>query len=316
MPGQDCTGAAEKYNNKHNICASWDGTQAAPFVSVGQVGTSTSVFSSTEFNAGGTSDHHVTAQPGSFGANTWGATSADENYGASMNWTFAVSEPSDTVSGAATQTGDSNGSQSCNNGTYIACSATGQMGQVGGSSNPTNPENRVSYQLANAPMVVDVINNTGATMTQQGAPVLNYLQPSTTGSSGNAACIAPVSPTGTPAPCPSASGPSPIREGTATSAFYRQLGVNTGEYKVVYSFADVNNPQVTHNVTIDVQATPANTGGSSIAEWTTTTANTTCTDNPTGPVSNPNQATCNLVWSGNSQWLAFLTLQVTVNAAP
>lgn len=314
VPGQDCTAAAEKYNNKHNVCASWDGTQAAPFVSVGQVGTSTQVFSVTEFNAGGTSDHHVTQQPGSFGATTWGATSADDNYSGEMNWTFSVSEPSDTVTGWANQTKDTDGNQGCGNGTYIACTATGQVGQIGGSSNPTNPVNRVSYQLANAPMAITVINNTGQTMTQRGAPQINYLQASSTGTSGNSACIAPASaapsPAPAPTPCPSPSGAAPIAPGTATYAFYRQVGGSgsapAGEVTMTYLFTDANNPQVTHNVTIDVQAVPGQTasGNPSI-----------CTDAPIGG-SSPNQATCDTVWSGTSSWLDMLTLQVTVNAAP
>ncbi|MFI0431918.1 MAG: hypothetical protein ACH36H_02105 [Candidatus Nanopelagicales bacterium] len=289
-PG-DCATAVRIHDNKHNICATW--TNDAPnFLAPKQLFTGPLNFSFDSIDANGDTAHHINKYPAPwFGASTWAATSAATGYGASMNWVVSSNEPGDTISGVATQDKDNDHTQPCNGvEQYVACLVTrAEMSAIDG-----NRVFNVTYDLVNAPLTVEVINNTGKPMTLTAAPALSNIKASGKGTAGTAS-IAP-SAQGTPAK-------------SAIFGSYRHTGGQAASLKAVYSFPDATNGDVTHMVTVAIEMVPNKSADP--RSWTVDTSRSSCTDNPIGG-SSPATAQCTVGWSGNLSWFASAAATVNV----
>lgn len=286
----DCQAAGRVHDNKHNICATWI-NNAPNFIAPKTLVQGPINFTYNSIDAGGVNAHHINRYPGWFGTSTWAATSAETGYGASMNWVFSAAEPSDTITGSATQDKDNGHTESCTGVQgYVGCHVT-RSDMVGMDGNRFL---MVTYDLINAPLTVMVVNNTGQQMTVEGSASFSNAMASARGSVGTAS-IAP------------ASG------GTANSAIfggYRSTGGQAASFKVVYSFPDTNDRSVTHKVTVALEMVPSK--ASDFAAWGVDTSKSTCTDNPIGG-SSPPKAQCTIGWTGNTTWFASAAATVNVS---
>lgn len=289
----DCLGAKRQHNNHNNVCAVWE-NNAPSFSGPGQLSTAGN-FTVTSFDGNAGSHHHVNATPGTFGDGTWGATSAEHFYDATMAWQFTSAEPADTVSGTAQLIYNGPTSSNCTTGQqYLSCFVT-----KAATVEPFDGERlyQVAYGIFNAPLTVQVRNNTGKTMTLQGPPAQSFVLPSAKGTSG----------TDTIAPA------SDGRANAAIWSMYRSNGGQPASFQVTYSFADTTDAAVTHTVTVTADVTPVNPGGDA-RSWTVNTSKSTCVDNPIGG-SSPAKAQCTIGWTGNSGWFQSAVMTVTVSNA-
>lgn len=289
----DCLGAKRIHNNHNNVCAVWE-NNAPTFSGPGQLSTASN-FTVTSFDGNAGSHHHVNATPTAFGDGTWGATSAEHLYDATMAWQFASAEPADTVSGTAEQVYNGPTSSGCSTQQqYLSCFVT--------KSNTVDPFDgerlyQVAYGIFNAPLTIQIRNNTGKTMTLQGTPAQSFVLASTKGSAGTAAI-------------------PPALDGKASAAtwgMYRSNGGQPASFQTVYSFPDTNDAAVTHSVTVTADVTPVAAGGDA-RSWTVNTSKSTCVDDPIGG-SSPAKAQCSIGWTGNSGWFQSAVMTVTVSNA-
>ena len=282
----NCPGAVRINDNKHNICATWV-NDAPVFTGPGVLSNATANFDVRRFDANGTSTHHVSHKPDPFGPSTWGATSAATGYGASMDWTFGSAQPQDTINGSATQDSDDGHTATCgaSTGQYLLCAATSTtMTQIDG-----NRVNVVAYDIVNAPLTVQVVNNTGKPMAATGKPTLDRLQSSTAGSASTASI-------------------SPAQ--SATFGLFRASG-QSASFRVTFAFDDASDTQIKHNVTVTAQAKLVNAGQPDYRLWGMDTAGSSCVDNPSSGSAAP--ATCSLGWSGNTSWFGSAAMTVYVS---
>ena len=293
----NCPGAVAIHDNKHNVCATWV-NDAPVFTGPAVLSNAAPNFTVSSFDANGTSAHHVTQSPAPFGPSTWGATSAQTGYGAAMNWTFKSAEPDETVNGSATQDGDNDKSATCSSATqYVACDV------MSSTITAINGERAhiLSYGLLNAPLSVQVINNTGKPMARAAQPLLNQMKSSAAGSA-NTVSIAP------------AAG------GQASSAIfglYRSASGKSASFQTVFSFPDTNDAAVTHKVTVTAELAvvkPTDGSAGDPRTWRVDTSKSSCVDNPIGG-SSPAKATCDIGWSGNTSWFASTAMTVNVSNA-
>ncbi len=261
-PAPDCLAAKRIHNNHNNVCATWE-NNAKNFTAPATLSTNPSNFTLAAFDAGGTSTHHANATPGTFGDWTWGATSASQFYDASMSWQFNSAEPADTVNGNAVQEYNAPVGSSCSTGQqYLSCFVT--KAEV---IDPFDTERlyKVTYGLFNAPLTVQIRNNTGKTMTRQGTPTTSFVRDSAAGTGGTETI-------------------PPAVAGTAEAATYGMYRSTSGQpasFQVVYKFPDANFPdQTTHYATVTVDMTPSAVGDA--RNWTVNTSKTNCVDNPIG----------------------------------
>lgn len=289
----DCLGAKRVHNNHNNVCAVWE-NNAPTFNGPGQL-TTDGNFTVTSFDGNAGSHHHVNHTPAAFGEGTWGATSAEHLYDASMAWQFAAAEPADTVSGTAVQVYNGPTSSSCNTGQqYLSCFVT-----KAATVDPFDGERlyQVAYGIFNAPLTVQIRNNTGKAMALQGPPAQSFVLPSSKGTGG------------TESVAPAVDG----RVGAATWGMYRSNGGQPASFQVTYTFADTNDAAVTHAVTVTADVTPVVAGGDA-RSWNVNTSRSTCVDNPIGG-SSPAKAQCAIGWTGNSGWFQSAVMTVTVSNA-
>jgi hypothetical protein len=154
---------------------------------------------------------------------------------------------------------------------------------------------QVAYGIFNAPLTVQVRNNTGKTMALQGTPAKSFVTSSAKGTAGTDS-IAPA---------------SDGKANSATWAMYRSNGGQPASFQAVYSFPDTNDTAVTHTVTVAADVTPVVAGGDA-RSWTVNTAKSTCVDDPIGG-SSPAKAQCTIGWTGNSGWFQSAVMTVTVS---
>lgn len=258
--------------------------------------------------------YDINQRPGSFGTQTWGATSAKKGYTAFMTWGFTVKEPTNNnvteqLSGRAIQ-GSNSSSAECGTGIYTTCVADKPQPQPPPGKNSDGDQQIIAtYHFRNAPLQVNITNNTGQTMTRSAVPTYS----GTVASKAGTGFLPPAgqaspSPTATPSGDPGATLP-PIDLATTDGfayAMYRAVSGPTVSFGVTYEFPDSNpNLKVTHVVTINIQvaqgATPV------------TTADSKCTDNPVGGSSSPQEASCSFAWTGTSSPYDAASVRVRVN---
>lgn len=291
-PAPDCLAAKRIHNNHNNVCATWE-NNAGVFTAAATLSTSGPNFQLAAFDAGGTSTHHNNQTPATFGDWTWGATSASQFYDASMSWQFNSKEPADTVNGNAVQEYNSPTSSSCSTGQqYLSCYVT--KAEV---IDPFDTERlyKVTYGVFNAPLTVQIRNNTGKTMAVQGTPLTSFVRDSTAGTGGTQTIP------------PAASGSA----SAATYGMYRSTSGQPASFQVVYAFPDATNPEITHNVTVTADMTPTAVGDA--RTWAVNTSKSSCIDNPIGGGSSPSRAGCSLGWTGNSGWFQSAAMTVVVS---
>ncbi|MDQ1248962.1 MAG: hypothetical protein QG597_3336 [Actinomycetota bacterium] len=296
MPGvvgagaADCLRAKRAHNNTNNVCATWE-NNAPVFSAPAVLSNEVPNFTITSFDGDAGSHHHVNQTPVAFGPWTWGATSAEKFYDATMAWQFASAEPPDTVTGNAKHDFDSAVGSSCSTATqYLNCFVSKAE------QNPNFDGEHaylLTYGLINAPLTVQIRNNTGKTMTQQGSPAQNYVLPSAKGTAGTATIA------------PAAGGQAQA----ATFGMYRANGGQASSFQVVYAFPDTNDAAVTHVVTVKADIAPTRTDD--VRTWTANTSKSSCVDNPIGG-SSPAKAECAIGWTGDSGWFASAVMTVNV----
>lgn len=282
----NCPAAVRVHNNKHNICATW--TNDAPaFTGPGVLSNAPTNFKVAGFDANGTSTHHVSQMPAAFGPSTWGATSAATGYGASMAWSFTSAQPQDTISGSATQDSDDGHTADCGAsvGQFLLCTKTSSaMSQIDG-----DRVHIVGYSIVNAPLTVQVVNNTGEAMTSTGKPALDRVQSSPAGSANTTTVNAKQS---------------------AYFGLYRAAN-QSATFRAEFSFADGGNPKITHKVAVTAQAKLVNPDEPDVASRRMDTSGSSCVDNPSS--GSAAKATCEIVWTGNTSWFGSAAMTVYVS---
>ncbi len=311
----DCD-AAYNVNQSHwNICAHFH-NQTQMFTGPGQLGQGlddTMTLSSKDINGENRIDcydnknndayyyHRVQEPESPIGSDTWAFCAANRNYTDEMTGVWTLTAPGAPVRDALSFdiTSDNPPKGSCGRGTWFACQ-TDLQNTMNSGQYITNAH----LNYLNAPVLVEVVNNTGQPVTWRNdtTPTVQRVQKdavgSTSGTKGSSAD-------------PLAPG------GSYFLAGYRQM---TGANAVITMSLEFHDTSYTtirlvHSVNCTLQIAPKKGSDGklpdSFAVWEADYSGSACQDRPYGGSSSGMTVETAIDWSGN-QWTNAITARVTL----